>query len=108
MQEMRRERAAHLLKVVAVLIGFVVVWQAGVDVFHAPVYRLPSPGAVLQEFASDPGWYLMHSTYTIGSTLLGFGLALIVGLLASIGIVYSRLLESTLYTLLVTLNSVPK
>jgi NitT/TauT family transport system permease protein len=108
MQETRREQVAHSLKVVSVLVGFFVVWQAGVDVFHTPAYLLPSPWAVLQELASDPGWYMMHSAYTIGSTLLGFVLALVVGLLAAIGIVYSRLLESTLYTLLVTLNSVPK
>jgi NitT/TauT family transport system permease protein len=108
MQETRLEQTAHGLKIAAVLIGFFVVWQVGVDVFHTPAYLLPSPWAVLQELTSDPGWYMMHSAYTIGSTLLGFLLALVVGLLAAIGIVYSRLLESTLYTLLVTLNSVPK
>ena len=35
-------------------------------------------------------------------------LALAIGFLAAVGIVYSRLLERTLYTLLVALNSVPK
>jgi NitT/TauT family transport system permease protein len=45
---------------------------------------------------------------TLYTTMLGFGLALLVGLLAAIGIVYSRFLEGTLYTLLVSLNSIPK
>lgn len=102
------ERLRHMLKVVAVLGGCTALWQIGVDVGHAPAYLLPSPWAILRELASDPGWYLFNALHTIGATLLGFGLALVVGGLSAVGIVYSRLLESTLYTLLVTLNSVPK
>ncbi len=46
--------------------------------------------------------------YTVGVDLLGFALALLSACLAAVGIVYSRFLENTLYTLLVALNSVPK
>ena len=38
----------------------------------------------------------------------GSVLALIIGISASVAIVYSRLLENTLFTLLVSLNSIPK
>jgi NitT/TauT family transport system permease protein len=44
----------------------------------------------------------------VAACLLGFALAVVIGVLAAIGIVYSRILESTLYTLLVSLNSIPK
>ena len=57
---------------------------------------------------SAPLWYVDHAMRTVGATLLGFSLALVIGCLAAIGIVYSRFLENTLYTLLVALNSVPK
>jgi NitT/TauT family transport system permease protein len=40
--------------------------------------------------------------------LIGFGLAVVLGLVLAVGIVYSILLERTLYTWLVILNSVPK
>jgi NitT/TauT family transport system permease protein len=40
--------------------------------------------------------------------MLGFLLALLIGVAAAIGIVYSKVLENTLYTLLVSLNSIPK
>jgi ABC-type spermidine/putrescine transport system permease subunit II len=40
--------------------------------------------------------------------MLGFFLALILGVLAAIAIVYSRVLENTLYALLVSMNSIPK
>jgi NitT/TauT family transport system permease protein len=39
---------------------------------------------------------------------LGFLFALVIGVAAAIGIVYSKILENTLYTLLVSLNSIPK
>lgn len=58
---------------------------------------------------NTPLWYLGHAMRTMGATLLGFIAALVVGCLAAIGIVYSRVLEyNALFTLLVALNSVPK
>jgi len=91
-----------------VTLGFLLVWEAGVYAFHLPHYFLPPPSVVLAELASEPLWYLHHSLQTLYTTMLGFGLALLLGVAAAIGIVYSRLLEHTLYTLLVSLNSIPK
>lgn len=98
-------RSVHVCLVV---IGFFVVWQLGVALLQPPEYLLPGPIAIARELASAPLWYLSNTLDTIGATLLGFAVALLVGCLAAIGIVYSRVLENTLYTLLVALNSVPK
>jgi len=98
----------HRLRVWGVLIGFFALWQFGVMAFHPPAYLLPTPSAIVTEFLDDPLWYLNHSMITVGATLAGFAFALVIGALAAVGIVFSRLLESTLFTLLVTLNSVPK
>jgi NitT/TauT family transport system permease protein len=103
-----RAKTNHSLKVLGVLIGALLLWQFGVVLAKTPAYLLPTPLSVAQELLDDPLWYLSNTMATIGATLLGFLLALAIGLLAAIGIVYSKLLESTLYTLLVTLNSVPK
>jgi NitT/TauT family transport system permease protein len=91
-----------------VLIGFFAVWQAGVMLLKPPEYLLPAPDAILRELMSAPLWYLDNALRTVGATLLGFAVALVLGCLAAVGIVYSRVLENTLYTLLVALNSVPK
>lgn len=96
------------IHIVLVVVGFFAAWQLGCVLLQPPEYLLPSPIAILREFDSAPLWYLGHASRTVGATLLGFFLALVVGCLAAVGIVYSRLLESTLYTLLVALNSVPK
>lgn len=96
------------LHVALVIFGFFALWQAGVMLMRPPEYVLPSPIAIFQEMVSAPAWYFNHTMRTIGATLAGFLLALVVGFLAAVGIVYSRILENTLYTLLVALNSVPK
>ena len=91
-----------------VIIGFFLLWEAAVDLFQIQEFVLPRPSAILLELASDPGWYAMHAYYTVGACLLGFACAVVVGIAAAVGIVYSRVLETTLFTLLVSLNSIPK
>jgi NitT/TauT family transport system permease protein len=98
----------HGLKVAAVLIGSLLLWQAAVVFAKIPSYLLPSPIAIVEELIDDPIWYLKNSAETLIPTLAGFALALVVGCAAAIGVIYSRVLESTIYTFLVTLNSVPK
>ena len=96
------------ISVTLVILGFFVAWELLVRALGLPAHLLPPPSAVLLEIASEPKWYAMHTLYTLYTTMLGFGFALLLGVAAAIGIVYSRWLESTLYTLLVSLNSIPK
>mgnify|MGYP006297897899 CR=1 FL=1 len=95
------------ISVTLVILGFFVAWELLVRALGLPAHLLPPPSAVLLEIASEPKWYAMHTLYTLYTTMLGFGFALLLGVAAAIGIVYSRWLESTLYTLLVSLNSIP-
>lgn len=94
--------------VVLVFAGFLLLWEMSVRLSGVPEYFVPTPSAVALEIAQDPLWYARHAGYTVGACLLGFFAALVLGVLAAVGIVYSRLLENTLYTLLVSLNSIPK
>jgi NitT/TauT family transport system permease protein len=79
-----------------VVVGFFVLWQVAVMVAKSPEYLLPAPSAIFSEMASAPLWYVSNAMRTVGATLLGVMAALVVGCLASVGIVYSRLLENTL------------
>ena len=91
-----------------VMAGFFLLWELGCRVFEAPVFILPSPSVIVARFAEDPALFAEHTFSTLRYCLTGFFLAFVVGLLAAIGIVYSKFLENTLYTLLVALNSIPK
>jgi NitT/TauT family transport system permease protein len=94
--------------VILVLLAVPLAWQLATTYFAVPVYILPAPSDIIGEIASAPGWYARHALFTVESCLLGFALALLVGVVAAVGIVYSPLVEHTVYTLLVSLNSIPK
>ena len=98
----------HSLHILMVVVGFFALWELCNALFKPAEYILPAPSTILRELVTAPLWYLDHALRTVGATLLGFALALFVGVLMAIGIVHSRLLENTFYTLLVALNSVPK
>ena len=104
----RRRLFGRFMDVVLVLLTLIVVWEAAVRVFKPEAFILPAPSSIARELASSPGYFAQQTLYTLGTTLGGFVLALALGFVAAVGIVYSTFLERTLYTLLVALNSVPK
>jgi len=93
---------------IAVLIGSVALWELGCDIFKPPLFVLPSPSHILVEFLSAPSYFMKQAGFTLWTTLSGFLLAVIFGLVLAIAINYSRVLEATIFTLLVALNSIPK
>lgn len=98
----------RFVSVLVTVLGFFLIWEVLVLLLQPPSYFVPRISVVLAEIASNPIWYFNHSMQTLYTTMLGFGLALFLGVLAAVGIVYSKALENTLYTLLVSLNSIPK
>jgi NitT/TauT family transport system permease protein len=96
------------LEVCLVLLAAIAAWELAVQILQPKPFILPAPSAIAREFVSSPAYFLEQTVYTLGTTLAGFVLALIIGFISAVGIVYSRLLERTFYTLLVALNSVPK
>jgi NitT/TauT family transport system permease protein len=94
--------------IVIVLAVTLLVWEAGVRIFHTSPLILPAPSVIVAEFFKAPGLYLRHLAFTLGMTMLGFALAVVLGVALAVGIIYSRFLERTAYTLLVALNSIPK
>ena len=92
----------------AVLVVLFVLWEVAVRALGVKPIILPPPSAVAVELWSDPLWYLRHGWYTLLVTLGGFGLALVLGVALAVLVVESRLMEKTVYALIVGLNSVPK
>ena len=92
----------------ASIVAMFVLWQVLVDVLHVRSLLLPAPTAIFAALYDAPRWFLQEGMYTLETTLIGFALAVAVGILLAILIVEIRLLESTLYALIVALNSVPK
>ncbi len=102
------QRFEKPVTVAGTLLAAFVAWELLVRVFDVPAFLLPPPSKVVAEFASSPGYYLYHTGFTLWTTTAGFALSVVIGALLSTAIVYSRFLERTLFTLLITFNSVPK
>ena len=94
--------------VIGLLLAIVVIWQGAAIIFDPSPLILPSPLAIWNEFLLAPSYFLRMSLFTLYTTLAGFGLAVVLGLALAVGIVHSKFMERTVYTLLVALNSVPK
>lgn len=84
------------------------LWWLGKVVFKVPSFLLPSPGEVLASFNRLRSYLLENGRITLVETLVGFGLAVALGLLIGALIASSRLLERMFYPWLVALNAVPK
>jgi NitT/TauT family transport system permease protein len=100
--------AGRTANVVAVLLAIAVIWEILVRLFNVPSFLLPRPTAVVASLYDDPAYYLRHAWATLSETLLGYCSAIVVGVLLSIAVLYSRIIEQTVYTFLVTLSSIPK
>jgi len=95
----------EMLLTTAVLL---VIWEICVHALGIRGFLLPAPSTIVAHFLASPAYLLRQSLDTLVTTAMGFGLAVLLGIGAAVGIVYSRFLDRTLYSLLVALNAVPK
>lgn len=86
----------------------VVVWEASVRLFNVPSFIFPSALDTLQALMTYSGPIAMHSWQTFWTTLIGFGLGVVVGLVLGFIVGSSRFLYNACYPLLVGFNAIPK
>jgi NitT/TauT family transport system permease protein len=98
------ERWSPLVVLVAVL----VLWQLVVMLFGVPEYIFPSPLQITREFIEFKGPLLEAAWKTFWVTMLGFGIAIVVGVMLGFLIGSSRLAYTALYPLMVAFNAEPK
>jgi NitT/TauT family transport system permease protein len=98
------ERWAPVLLGVAI----VILWQVIVQALAVPEYLFPSPWEILKQMAEFKGPLLAAAWSTFWVTMVGFGLAIFVGVLLGFLIGSSRMAYAALYPLMVGFNAVPK
>ncbi|MEV0524022.1 ABC transporter permease [Streptomyces sp. NPDC050439] len=92
---------------VLLLVCFGVWWLiAATEMVEA--YLVPSPGATFDVILDKPDYLWQHTWVTTYETLLGFVIAVVVGILAAVLMVYSTTVEKTLYPILLFAQVVPK
>jgi NitT/TauT family transport system permease protein len=93
---------------VALLILCVAAWWLITLTKLVQPYLVPSPGTTLRVMADKWGYIWHNGWVTTYETLLGFLIAVAVGVLAAVVMVYSRSVERTLYPLLLFAQVIPK
>ncbi len=91
----------------ALLVLFILAWQCATWLWQIESYLLPSPADVLRAGVEARGLLSNHVQQTLRETLLGFGLALLVGVVLAVTIDLSAFLRKALYPLLVISQTVP-
>ena len=92
----------------ATLVGLLIIWQVATSIITLPAWLLPSPVSIVK---ATGAWYRQlptHTLATLGVTLVGYALSIVIGILVASLLVTSRVLERTVYPILLVLQSVPK
>lgn len=90
------------------LIALVALWEVLVRHFHVPGWLLPAPSAIAQAMVEWRGDLAVHTGVTLYETLVGFALSIAVSVPLAVLIVYSPLLQNTIYPILLAMQSTPK
>jgi NitT/TauT family transport system permease protein len=92
----------------ATLAGLVLLWQLVVSVFSIPAFILPGPAVVWNTAVAFGANWLPHLAATVSIALIGFGVAIVVGILLAVIIVHSRVLGQVITPAIVIMQIVPK
>ncbi len=90
------------------LMALIGAWEICARWANLPAWLLPSPSAIADAVADWRWELLQHFLVTFSETLLGFGLAIVVSIPLAVAIVYSPILQMTIYPILLALQSMPK
>ncbi len=88
--------------------ALIVAWQLYVHLFAVSRIVLPSPADILQASIIHWNALLRESWPTFMESALGFALAVVIGIPVAVCVATSRVLNLTLYPILIATQSIPK
>jgi len=91
-----------------VLAAILIIWELICRVFQVSDFIFPAPSAILVSLKQYAGPIAGHAFQTFWTTMAGFTLGVVVGLLLGFLVGSSRLMYTALYPLMVGFNSIPK
>ena len=92
------------LLIIVVIIG---AWEGYVRIFDVQRWLLPTPSVVAKTLVENPRMLLGHTWVTLEEVLVGFGFALVVGLLLASAIALSRNLQRAIYPFVIASQTIP-
>lgn len=104
----RRTLLANYALPLLTLLGTLVLWEAAARLLRIPIWLVPAPSDIVAALLERGGGLWMHVWITFYETMLGFLLAIVLGVPLAVLIVHSRLLGNAVYPLILITQSVPK
>jgi NitT/TauT family transport system permease protein len=103
-------RRRRLIRVLPWLVfaALLLLWEAAVAVFAVPQFALPAPSAIVLSLGKWWTPILANALQTLETTLLGFAIANVAGVILGVVIGSSFLAYHGLFPLLIAFNSIPK
>jgi len=86
---------------------FFIVWEFLVKVFNLPLYFLPPPSRIISLIYEEKVLLFSHALVTVEEILLGFTLAFICGVILAFLIFLSKVLERSIYPLVISSQTIP-
>lgn len=106
--EPTESRLKPLLGATLTFILLIALWEFLVRQLQIPGWLLPSPSAIASAMIEWRSEMAGHSLVTLYETLVGFALAIAISVPLAVAVVYSPLLQNTVYPILLALQSMPK
>jgi NitT/TauT family transport system permease protein len=91
-----------------VVAGLFLVWEIACVTLEIPEFVLPRPSVVLHVLVEMAGPIWFHASHTLFTTVVGFALAVVGGMLLGVFVGSSPLVYNGLYPVLIGFNSIPK
>jgi NitT/TauT family transport system permease protein len=88
--------------------AFFLVWEIGCRVFKVPTFLLPTPTDSFKALIEYWPGIWPNAEHTLITTLIGFGIAVVFGVMLGVAVGASPLLYKALNPLLIGFNSIPK
>src|SRR5262249_57177188 len=103
-----RARIRNVLYPVGVVLGVLVIWEAGTRMLEVPAFLLPPPSAIAISFVANASLLLFHGWITTAEILLGFALSIVVGIPLALAIFLWPTFSRSVLPLLVSSQAMPK
>lgn len=87
---------------------FFLFWEYSIPLFDVPRYILPAPSEIVQKGSADIDKLIYYTGVTGLETIIGYAIAIILGLGFGIAISFSSILRRTLYPFFVSIEMTPK
>lgn len=93
---------------IAFFVGFFVVWEGSVRIFHVPLYILAPPSLIVTKASADLPRLFNYAGVTGLETVIGYLIAICIAPPLGLAIAFSSILKRTIYPFFVMIEMVPK